>query len=97
MAADDDSRKEFDWDLPVFVSTIGVHRTLRVTSSESVGAVMIKLTSKLGEQHTHTHTIKTLLHNNFIHNNYIKCWSLIIRKFSIRTVTVAPICESRQS
>lgn len=47
--ADDDDRKEFDWDLPVNVPTIGVHRTLRVTSNESVGAVMIKLTSKLGD------------------------------------------------
>ena len=46
--ADDDDRKEFDWDLPIFVPSIGVHRTLRVTSNESVGAVMIKLTSKLG-------------------------------------------------
>ncbi len=54
--ADDDDRKEFDWDLPVFVPTIGVHRTLRVTSNESVGAVMIKLTSKLGMSHIHTHT-----------------------------------------
>ncbi len=48
MADDDASRKEFDWDLPVSVPSIGVHRTLRVTSNESVGAVMIKLTSKLG-------------------------------------------------
>ena len=43
-------RQEFDWDLPVNVPTIGVHRTLRVTSNESVGAVMIKLASKLGEK-----------------------------------------------
>ena len=42
-------RQEFDWDLPVNVPTIGVHRTLRVTSSESIGAVMIKLATKLGE------------------------------------------------
>lgn len=42
-------RQEFDWDLPVSVPSIGVHRTLRVTSSESIGAVMIKLASKLGE------------------------------------------------
>ncbi len=47
MAAED--RQEFDWDLPINVPTIGVHRTLRVTSSESIGAVMIKLASKLGE------------------------------------------------
>ena len=49
MAAEnDDDRKEFDWDLPINVPTIGVHRTLRVTSNESIGAVMIKLASKLG-------------------------------------------------
>ena len=47
--ADDSDRKEFDWDLPINVPTIGVHRTLRVTSNESIGAVMIKLASKLGE------------------------------------------------
>ena len=45
----DSDRQEFDWDLPVNVPTIGVHRTLRVTSNESIGAVMIKLASKLGE------------------------------------------------
>lgn len=44
-----DNRQELDWDLPVGVPSIGVHRTLRVTSDESVGAVMIKLASKLGE------------------------------------------------
>ena len=44
----DDDRQEFDWDLQVSVPTIGVHRTLRVTSNESVGAVMIKLATKLG-------------------------------------------------
>lgn len=47
--ADDADRKEFDWDLPINVPTIGVHRTLRVTSNESIGAVMIKLASKLGD------------------------------------------------
>ena len=49
MANNDADRKEFDWDLPINVPTIGVHRTLRVTSNESIGAVMIKLASKLGE------------------------------------------------
>lgn len=49
--ADDADRKEFDWDLPINVPTIGVHRTLRVTSNESIGAVMIKLASKLGESY----------------------------------------------
>ncbi len=47
MASPD--RQEFDWDLPINAPTIGVHRTLRVTSNESIGAVMIKLASKLGE------------------------------------------------
>ena len=49
MAAPEGDRQEFDWDLPVNVPTIGVHRTLRVTSNESIGAVMIKLASKLGK------------------------------------------------
>lgn len=48
--ADDDSRKEFDWDLAVGVPTVGVQKYLRVTSNESVGAVMIKLAEKLGKQ-----------------------------------------------
>ena len=48
--ADDDSRKEFDWDLAISVPTVGVQKYLRVTSNESVGAVMIKLAEKLGEQ-----------------------------------------------
>ena len=48
MASESD-RQEFDWDLPINAPTIGVHRTLRVTSNESIGAVMIKLASKLGE------------------------------------------------
>lgn len=48
MAEDDAERKEFDWDLHINVPTIGVHRTLRVTSNESIGAVMIKLATKLG-------------------------------------------------
>ena len=50
MADDDPDRKEFDWDLHVMVPSIGVSRTIRVTSNESVGAVMIKLATKLGEQ-----------------------------------------------
>lgn len=48
MANSSNDPKEFDWDLPVGVPSIGVHRTLRVTSSESIGAVMIKLATKLG-------------------------------------------------
>lgn len=49
MAEDDADRKEFDWDLHVLVPSIGVSRTIRVTSNESVGAVMIKLATKLGD------------------------------------------------
>ena len=49
MAEDDPDRKEFDWDLHVMVPSIGVSRTIRVTSNESVGAVMIKLATKLGK------------------------------------------------
>ena len=55
--ADDSDRKEFDWDLPINVPTIGVHRTLRVTSNESIGAVMIKLASKLGERLSGTYSM----------------------------------------
>lgn len=55
MADNDADRKEFDWDLPINVPTIGVHRTLRVTSNESIGAVMIKLASKLGKLYKYVH------------------------------------------
>lgn len=48
MAEGADDRKELDWDLVVSVPQIGVHRTIRVTSSESVAAVMIKIATKLG-------------------------------------------------
>ena len=48
--AEDTSRKEFDWVLVVNVPTVGVQKYLRVTSNESVGAVMIKLAEKLGER-----------------------------------------------
>lgn len=55
MADEDSERKEFDWDLQVNVPSIGVHRTLRVTSNESVGAVMIKLATKLGKSDLKSH------------------------------------------
>lgn len=60
--ADDEERKEFDWDLHVNVPTIGVHRTLRVTSNESIGAVMIKLATKLGGYGLLNITVTSIIH-----------------------------------
>ena len=44
-----DARKELDWDLHINVPTQGVRKSVRVTSDESVGALMIKIAEKLGE------------------------------------------------
>ncbi|XP_003384623.1 PREDICTED: fermitin family homolog 2-like [Amphimedon queenslandica] len=44
-----DERKELDWDLSVNVPSKGITRKLRVTSSESVQAIIYKVASKLGE------------------------------------------------
>ena len=55
--AEEDDKKEFDWDLIISVPTIGVQRTLRVTSNESVGAVMIKLATKLGKNYRERATV----------------------------------------
>ena len=46
-----DGRKELDWDLHINVPTQGVRKSVRVTSDESVGALMIKIAEKLGERH----------------------------------------------
>ena len=43
-----DARKELDWDLHINVPTQGVRKSVRVTSDESVGALMIKIAEKLG-------------------------------------------------
>ena len=43
-----DGRKELDWDLHISVPTQGVKKSVRVTSDESVGALMIKIAEKLG-------------------------------------------------
>ena len=43
-----DARKELDWDLHISVPTQGVGKSVRVTSDESVGALMIKIAEKLG-------------------------------------------------
>ena len=45
-----DARKELDWDLHINVPTQGVRKSVRVTSDESVGALMIKIAEKLGER-----------------------------------------------
>ena len=57
MAADPgaDSRKELDWDLHIHVPTQGVRKSVRVTSDESVGALMIKIAEKLGERRSTRH------------------------------------------
>lgn len=44
-----DELKEHDWDLVINIPHLQVHKTIRVTSNETIGSVMIKLTSKLGE------------------------------------------------
>ena len=43
-----EERKELDWDLLVSVPDKGVQRKLRVTSNESVSAIILKVVSKLG-------------------------------------------------
>lgn len=45
-----DERKELDWDLGVSVPDRGINRKLRVTSNESVQAIIIKVSSKLGKR-----------------------------------------------
>ena len=47
--AEPPDRKELDWDLNINVPTVGVRKNVRVTSNESVGALMIKIAEKLGE------------------------------------------------
>lgn len=44
-----DGRKELDWDLHISIPTQGVKKSVRVTSDESVGALMIKIAEKLGK------------------------------------------------
>lgn len=44
-----DERKELDWDLSVNVPVKGITRKLRVTSNESVQAIILKVASKLGK------------------------------------------------
>lgn len=48
MAEFTDDMKEHDWDLVINIPHLQVHKTIRVTSNETIGSVMIKLTSKLG-------------------------------------------------
>ena len=48
MAEFTDELKEHDWDLVINIPHLQVHKTIRVTSNETIGSVMIKLTSKLG-------------------------------------------------
>lgn len=51
-----EERKELDWDLTVSVPDKGINRKLRVTSNESVSALILKIASKLGKnQITNNH------------------------------------------
>ena len=52
-----DARKELDWDLHIHVPTQGVRKSVRVTSDESVGALMIKIAEKLGGSSTQLHKL----------------------------------------
>lgn len=58
MAEFTEEMKEHDWDLVINIPHLQVHKTIRVTSNETIGSVMIKLTSKLGrwlsEQQCHS-------------------------------------------
>ena len=49
-----DERKELDWDLSVNVPVKGITRKLRVTSNESVQAIILKVASKLGKISSNT-------------------------------------------
>ena len=48
-----EERKELDWDLTISVPDKGINRKLRVTSNESISALILKIASKLGEQCCH--------------------------------------------
>lgn len=65
MAAGDpaqDTRKELDWLLHINVPTQGVGKNVRVTSDESVGALMIKIAEKLGECRVARHAASFFWH-----------------------------------
>lgn len=46
--ANQDAKRELDWDLHIELAEQGTHKVIRVTSNETIGTVMIKLTAKLG-------------------------------------------------
>lgn len=41
-------KRELDWDLHIDLSEQGTYKVIRVTSNETIGTVMVKLTAKLG-------------------------------------------------
>ena len=43
-----EQKRELDWDLHIDLSEQKTHKVIRVTSNETIGTVMGKLTSKLG-------------------------------------------------
>lgn len=43
-----DAKRELDWDLHIDLAEQGTHKVIRVTSNETIGTVMVKLTAKLG-------------------------------------------------
>ena len=44
-----DESKELEWALVISVPAQQIQRTILVTSNETIGAVMIKLTNRLGK------------------------------------------------
>lgn len=46
--ANPDAKRELDWDLHIDLAEQGTHKVIRVTSNETIGTVMVKLTAKLG-------------------------------------------------
>ena len=47
-----DARRELDWDLHIDLAEQGTHKVIRVTSNETIGTVMVKLTAKLGNNYS---------------------------------------------
>ena len=43
-----EQKRELDWDLHIDLAEQGTHKVIRVSSNETIGTVMGKLTAKLG-------------------------------------------------
>ena len=88
MATPED-RKELDWDLSILVPEKGVSRKIRVTSNESVSAVMIKIASKLGTSLLSAVFLLCSKHNH----NVVLCW---INTGAELSCTVLRQCRNKQ-